>query len=44
MEFLKKDASLMTIREELEVNSARDEWKKLTAQGWRRTKSVCEES
>ena len=35
---------LMTTREELKVDTARDEWKKLIAQGWRRTKPVWEES
>ena len=27
----------MTIREELKKEAAREEWKKLIAQGWRRT-------
>ena len=35
---------LMTTREELTVNKARDEWKKLIAQGWRRTIPVWEDS
>lgn len=30
----------MTTREELKVDRAIDEWKKLIAQGWRRTKQV----
>ena len=30
--------------EELKVYKARDKWKKLISQGWRRTKSVWEES
>ena len=34
---------LLTTREELKVDSAKDEWKKLIAQGWRRTKPVWEE-
>ena len=34
---------LLTTREELKVDSARDEWKKLISQGWRRTKPVWEE-
>ena len=35
-----KEPSLMTSREELKVDKARDEWRKLIAQGWRRTKPV----
>ena len=35
---------LMTTREELKVGTARVEWKKLIALGWRRTKPVWEES
>jgi len=35
-----KEPPLMTTREELKVDKARDEWKKLIAQGWRRTKRV----
>ena len=27
----------MTTREELKIDAAREEWKKLIAQGWRRT-------
>jgi len=41
---LGKESPLMTTREELKVDKARDEWKKLIAQGWRRTKPVWEES
>ena len=41
---LGKEPPLMTTREELKVDKARDEWKKLIAQGWRRTKSVWEDS
>ena len=41
---LGKKPPLMTTREELKVNKARDEWKKLIAQGWRRTKPVWEDS
>ena len=37
---LGKEPPLMTIREELKVDKARDEWKKLIAQGWRKTKQV----
>ena len=35
-----KDAPLMITREELKVDKARDEWKKLIAQSCRRTKPV----
>ena len=35
---------LMTTREEFKVDKARDEWKKLIAQGWRRTEPVWEDS
>ena len=41
---LGKEPHLMTTREELKVDKARDEWKKLIAQGWRRTKPVWEDS
>ena len=41
---LGKEPPLMTNIEELKVDKARDEWKKLIAQGWRRTKPVWEES
>ena len=41
---LGKEPPLMTSREELRVDKARDEWKKLIAQGWRRTKPVWEDS
>ena len=41
---LGKESPLMTSREELKVDKARDEWKKLIAQGWKRTKPVWEES
>ena len=37
---LGKEPPLMTTREELKVNKARDEWIKLIAQGRRRTKPV----
>ena len=40
---LGKEQPLMTTREELKVDKARDEWRKLIAQGWRRTKPVWEE-
>jgi len=41
---LGKEPPLMTIREELIVEKARAEWKKLVTQGWRRTKPVWEDS
>jgi len=41
---LGKESPLMTTREELKVDKARDEWKKLIAQGWRRIKPVWEDS
>ena len=41
---LGKEPPLMTNREELKIDNARDEWKKLIAQGWRRTKPVWEDS
>ena len=31
---------VMTTREELKVDEAREEWKKFLAQGWRKTKVV----
>jgi len=37
---LGKEPPLMTTREELKVDKARDECSKLIAQGWRRTKPV----
>ena len=37
------DPPLMTTREELKVDKARDEQKKLIAKGWRRTKPVWED-
>ena len=40
---LGKEPPLITTREELEVDKARDEWRKLIAQGWRKTKPVWEE-
>ena len=40
---LGKEPPLMTTREEIKVDKAREEWKKLIAQGWRRTKPVWEE-
>ena len=40
---LGKEPPLKTTREELKVDKARDEWKKLINQGWRRTKPVWED-
>ena len=40
---LGKEPPLMTTREELKVDKARDEWIKLITQGWRRTKPVWED-
>jgi len=41
---LGKEPPLMITREELKVDKARDEWKKLISAGWRRTKPVWEGS
>ena len=35
-----KEPPVMTTREELKSEAAREEWKKLIAQGWRRTEEV----
>ena len=35
-----KEQPVMTSREELKIDLAREEWKKLIAQGWRRTEEV----
>ena len=40
---LGKEPPLMTIREEIKVLKSRDEWRKLIAHGWRRTKPVWED-
>ncbi len=40
---LGKEPPLMTTREELKVDKARDEWRKLIAHGWRRIKPVWED-
>ena len=37
-----KEPPLMTTREELKVDKARNEWKKFISQGWRRTKPIWE--
>ena len=41
---LGKEPPLMTTREELKVDKARDEWEKLIAQGCRKTKPVWQDS
>ena len=41
---LGKEPPLMTTREELKIYKARNEWRKLIVQGWRRTIPVWEES
>ena len=35
-----KEPPLMTTREELKIEEAREEWEKLIAKGWRRTEKV----
>ena len=35
-----KEPPLMTTREELKLEAAREEWKKLISKGWRRTEEV----
>ena len=35
-----KEPPVMTSREELKKEAAREEWKKLIAQGWRRTEEI----
>ena len=35
-----KDNPIMTTREELKIEAARAEWKKLISQGWRKTSVV----
>ena len=35
-----KGPPVMTTREELKKDAAREEWKKLIAQGWRRTEEI----
>ena len=42
LDVLGKEPPLMTTREELKVDKAREEWRKLIAHGWRRTKPVWE--
>ena len=43
LDVLRKEPPLMKTREELKVDKARDEWRKLISQGWRRTKPVWED-
>ena len=40
---LGKEQPLMTTREELKIDKARDDWRKLIALGWRRTNPVWED-
>ena len=40
---LEKEPPLITTREEYKVDTARDEWKKLIAQGWKRIKPFWED-
>ena len=40
---LGKEPPLMTTREELKVDKARNEWRKLIAQGWRKIKPIWED-
>ena len=40
---LEKELPLMTTREEIKIDAARDEWKKLISQGWKRIKPVWED-
>ena len=40
---LGKKPPLMTTREELKIDKARHEWRKLISQGWRKTKPVWED-
>jgi len=37
---LGKEPPLMTTREELKIDKARDEWKKLRSQGWRQINPI----
>ena len=39
-----KEPPVMTPREELKKEAAREEWKKLIARGWRRTEAVWEKN
>ena len=39
---LEKEPPLMTTREEYKIDTARDKWKKLIAQGWKRIKPFWE--
>ena len=44
LDVLGNEPPLMTTREELKIDKARDEWKKLITLGWRRIKPVWEDS
>ena len=37
---LGKEPTVLTTREELKIEAAREAWKKLIAQGWRKTPEV----
>ena len=43
IDVIEKEPPLMTTREEYKVDTARDEWKKLIAQGWKRIKPFWED-
>ena len=38
---LGKEPPVLTTREELKIEAAREAWKKLIVQGWRKTPVVC---
>ena len=40
LKFLEKEPPVMTTREELKIDKAREEYKKLLSQGWRKTEPV----
>ena len=44
LDVLGKEPPFMMTREEHKVDKARNKWKKLISQGWRRTKPPWEES
>ena len=44
LDVLGKEPPFMMTREEHKVDKARNKWKKLISQGWRRTKPAWEES
>ncbi len=43
LEVLGKEPPLMTTKEELKVEKARDKWRKLNSQAWRKTNPVWED-